>query len=201
MDKNLKIKRENTAIVKGISKSCKLLIEDYKEGEKVFDFGAGKLRNTKNMLNAGIPEISITDIPPQLERIEKKLEAEPLPVNVYYKEDLAGISGGFDRAICSFVINVIENPEERVELLNNIYNLLKTGGEAYIEVRSYQSEIDCCKHKEEYNDGFILKRKGFYTFNKAFNKWEFLGLVSYPPFKLKKFMKGRGSLIAILVKE
>ena len=43
--------------------------------------------------------------------------------------------------LCTYVLNVIESPAERVRLLADIYSLLLPGGQAYITVRSDKQNL------------------------------------------------------------
>ena len=44
--------------------------------------------------------------------------------------------GKFDTVTCTYVLNVIEQPDERAHVLRDIRRLLKPGGKAYITVRN-----------------------------------------------------------------
>jgi len=44
-------------------------------------------------------------------------------------------SGEYEQVICFYVVNVIEDSKERIELLNNIKDLLTSTGAAYIAIR------------------------------------------------------------------
>lgn len=202
---NIIVSRWNTAITNGISGSAKLLILDYKKNEKILDYGCGKLRNTKNLLNNGIKNINITDLPTQLERIIPKIVGSEFEdrIDIHTKEELKKLYGKMNRILCSFVINTIENIEERNLVLEEIYNLLKVGGTAYIEVRMDKLEIlKYCKNITEFSDGWLMQRKGFCTFNKAYEKEEFLEFIESSSFgKNYTFKRGNRSFIGILRKE
>lgn len=50
--------------------------------------------------------------------------------------------GKFDTIICNYVLNTIENPDSRDNIISHIYSLLKKGGIAYITVRNDKRNLN-----------------------------------------------------------
>ena len=150
------IKVENTAITTGISLSAKLICS-HKDINTILDYGCGKLRNTYYILDQG-KKVSIIDTPLQLERIKDKI---PKSVSILNSQS------EFDGIICSFVLNVIPDNKERIEVIKHIESLLKPNGIAYIEVRA-GNFINAAKTAIPHNDGYILGKNKYKTFQKPY---------------------------------
>ena len=99
---------------------------------RVLDYGAGTLRNTSYLLEAGY-EVVIVDLPQQLAKVMNRPEICKA-AGVYDINQLRYCSLGMDLVTCNFVFNIIEDAEEREELLNNVYNNLKIGGYFLLDV-------------------------------------------------------------------
>jgi hypothetical protein len=52
----------------------------------------------------------------------------------HWPADMTEVAYRYDVIVCTYVLNVLK-PEDVSVVLNEIYNLLKTGGKAYITVR------------------------------------------------------------------
>ncbi|MDA8235196.1 MAG: class I SAM-dependent methyltransferase [Clostridia bacterium] len=109
---------------------------------KVLDYGAGTLRNTAYLLEAGY-EVVIVDLPQQLAKVMNRPEIGKA-VGVYDINQVGNCSLGVDLVTCNFVFNIIDDPGEREELLNNVYNNLRYGGYFLLDV----------VRKKECEDGF-----------------------------------------------
>ena len=74
----------------------------------------------------------------------------------------------YDTITCNYVLNVIEKPGDRAEVLNNIRYLLKPGGVAYITVRRDAQVAEGCTKTGTYQETVKLdlpieyEKKGAY---------------------------------------
>lgn len=150
---------EKTAITNGVSTSTKLLLKNINTNDKILDYGCGKLRNTKYLIDNGC-NVTIYDTEVQLKNIQNLI---PENVPILNKDEM------FDKILCSFVLNVIPDIEERISLINNIYSL--SNGIVYFEVRKENFE-KCSKTAKPFNDGFILGKGKVKTFQKSFTAEE-----------------------------
>lgn len=188
------ISPEKTAIVTGISKSAKILARDTNTDLDILDYGCGKLRNSKFLLNEGF-NVSILDTTKQLTLLPidnlNKFE------NIYQVEHLEFNNiNRYSAILCSFVLNVIPNKEDRIIALNNIYELLEENGIAYIEVRG-KGFLKNAKSKQSFNDGYILGTGRVKTFQKGFNKDDLKGLIRESLLEIEKIIVNGDSIIAI----
>lgn len=102
-----------------------------------------------------------------------------------------GKAGG---VVCNLVLNVIPDMSERVNIIQNIFKLLKVGGVAYIVTRT-PNQVETAKTKIPDKDGYKIKSRDGYTFQKGFTNSELLGYVNSVVSKLKekyKVTKGLG---------
>lgn len=188
---------EKTAIVTGISKSAKILSSNNNSSLEVLDYGCGKLRNSKYLLNEGF-DVSILDTSKQISSLSK------IDLNLFkdiYELDNLDLNNirKYKSILCSFVLNVIPNENDRLTALNNIYSLLSNDGTLYLEVRG-KGFLKNAKSKIEYNDGYILGLGKTKTFQKGFNKDDLNKLISKTSFKIDNILVNGDSLIAICKK-
>ena len=162
------IKPENTSIKKGLSKSVKDNLDIIKGN--VLDYGAGKLRNSLFLSEQEI-NLYATDLDVQVLKWDKKEK-----INFLFLDDLKKYKNFFDVVLLTFVLNVIVEEKERIEILKNIKEILKKDGILIVETRTLQSFRK--RHKrEKFKDGYVLKKQGFYTFQKIFEKEEIEKLI------------------------
>lgn len=188
------ISSEKTAIVTGISKSAKILATNTNAKTNVLDYGCGKLRNSNFLSNEGF-NVSILDTSKQissldinnLNKFKSVYELENIEVDNINK---------YNAILCSFVLNVIPNKEDRVIALNNIYNLLEENGIAYIEVRG-KGFLKNAKSKMNFNDGYILGTGHIKTFQKGFSKDDLITLISESSLIIDKVITNGDSIIAV----
>lgn len=168
----IKILPEKTAISNGVAKSALLIAEQHSAGSHVLDYGAGRLRNTYFLLEKGF-KVSILETRLQLENLYhqdlSKLE------QLYCIDDL--VVDRFPVILCSFVLNVVPNPDDRSHILKRSYELLEPNGKLYIEVRKRRGILNN-KYKWEYGDGFVVGNHEVKTFQKPFERDEFIEYVS-----------------------
>lgn len=190
----MNIKPEKTAISNGVSTSCKLLINELKDNKDVhiLDYGCGKLRNTKFIINNNI-KISIVDTKYQIEK--NKDEILKLNIDSVFDTNTINFNKKYDAILLSFVLNVIPTFDERQSILSNIHKLTKDDGFIYIEVRD-RSFVKNLKHKEIYNDGLVIGNSKEKTFQKPFTSTELSELLTENHFEIIYIKKKSGSIIA-----
>lgn len=190
---------ENTAIVNGISNSCKLLINDFNASKNnivVLDYGCGKLRNSKHLISQGF-NISITDTNIQ---IHKQLNLiKELKIKDCFNIDEIDFHIQYDAILVSFVLNVIPNIIDRNKLLKNVYLLLKDNGYAYIEVRNNKF-VNTLKNKEFFNDGIITGKNKSKTFQKPYELPEIVQYLESNNFEVV-YSKSTSNSIVLKVKK
>ena len=165
------IKPEKTAIKNGVSKSAKMIVNNHNKNERVLDYGCGKLRNSNFLLEQGYT-VSIIDTKEQLDSLDKEQLSK---FNKIYEHNSINLKDKYDVILCSFVLNVIEDEEDRIKVINNINELLTIDGVAYIEVRGEKS-LNYTKFKKSYKDGYIVGKSNIKTFQIPFNYKKLLHL-------------------------
>lgn len=121
--------------------------------ETVFDWGCGKGRDTNFLSANGLKVISY----------DKFLKPSPKPNEIDFSE--------IKSIICNYVLNVIENPIERIELVEEIVHRANHNTIVLFSARS-KSEIDNFAKKSKwrkYNDGYFTSTN---TFQKGFTAEE-----------------------------
>lgn len=160
---------EKTAINRGVSMSCKIVEEmentSYKD---VLDYGAGKLRNAKYLNSKGFC-VDVLDTPLQT---SKWGYGDFFEVGFVY-DDVNKITKTYDAVLCSFVLNVVPDRDDRVSILKDIKRLLKDTGVAIIETRS-DKDIANSKTAQVYRDGYLMGNGKVKTFQRAINKAELI---------------------------
>mgnify|MGYP003503236402 FL=1 len=140
------IKRGNTAISRQkMSRPMKKLLESGKfDNVRVLDYGCGKGFDVEYLNSMGF------DIKGY----------EPFASDKYLQLP----SGKFDIVTSNYVLNVVENPQERKELIEKMKKM--SNGEVYITVRADKKSINSTTWKS-YNDGYLTP-KG--TFQKIYDE-------------------------------
>lgn len=164
------IKVENTAISNGVAGSVKDFLP-YIE-EPILDYGAGKLRNAKFLVEEGY-KVSVLDVAKQVAKWSN--EEKGLFEEVF--EDGLLLRDYFRTITLTFVLNVIPHQEIREFVLQDIHNALLPGGRILLEVRREKGILNS-KNIESYKDGYILGSGKVKTFQKPFQKDELTELVS-----------------------
>ena len=95
---------------------------DFEPGSVNLDFGGGKFDNAINFVKDKGATLVVYD-PYNRSQQHNKEALEIIRSNK-----------GADNIVNSNVLNVIAEPESRLAVIKNIYNLLKTGGNAYFTV-------------------------------------------------------------------
>ena len=160
---------EKTAINRGVSMSCRVIEQKGNTSYKdVLDYGAGKLRNAKHLNSKGFC-VDVLDTPLQA----SKWGYEDFFEVGFIYDDVRKITKTYNAILCSFVLNVIPNREDRVSILMNIKKLLKDTGIAVIETRSGK-DIANSKTAQAYRDGYLMGNGKVKTFQRAINKAELI---------------------------
>ena len=191
------IKKENTAITNGISESSKYISKLKNiENKKILDYGCGKLRNSIYLYKFS-KHISILDSKEQINNCN--LSDISLYENIYYIGDV--IYDKYDIVLCSFVLNVIYDIYERIDVIKNIESILKNNGIAVIEVRGEKS-LNNVKYKKTYLDGYLIGKNTIKTFQKNYTQTEILEFIqAHSDLKILKSYKKNDSIICILSKK
>lgn len=189
------IEAEKTAITNGISHSCKSLVDNY-NGGVVLDYGFGKLRNTKYMLENNI-YLDILDTDLQIKR--NALKIKELNINNIYNTTDELNKEKYDAVLLSFVLNVIPDEKERIRALKKIKWSLKEKGLLYVEVRN-EKFIENLKNKEVYGDGILIGSGKKKTFQKPFNLESISQFLNNNGFEILDFKRLSGSIMLICSK-
>lgn len=191
----IKIRPENTAITTGVSKSALELERKTMKNAKVLDYGSGRFRNAKYLKMQGF-DVSVLDTDFQLQRAtnEELVDYD----NVFTVENYEP-SESFDSVLCSFVLNVIPEREDRDTALGNIFHSLKEDGTLFLEVRGHNG-IQKNKFKEAYNDGYVVGKNEVKTFQKPFRKEDVKDLLK-ERFEVSEVRSLSDSVLAIAKKK
>lgn len=167
----LKTNRKNTALASKLPSIPTILA--YEKGfirETILDWGAGKGRDTKWLQNKKIATIQFDPYYNHLPRIAD------LDFRV------------IKTILLIYVLNVIEEVDERIELIREIKNRALKGTFVIISVRTEKEITSFAKKSKwkKYEDGFITGKK---TFQKGFNSIEFNNLCS----SLGKIIEEKGT--------
>lgn len=160
---------EKTAINRGVSMSCRMIEQKGSTSYKdILDYGAGKLRNAKHLNSKGFC-VDVLDTPLQTSKWGYE---DFFDVGFIY-DDVSKITKTYDAILCSFVLNVIPDREDRVSILKDIKKLLKETGIAVIETRSGKDIVNS-KTAQAYRDGYLMGNGKVKTFQRAINKAELI---------------------------
>ncbi|MBJ6802267.1 class I SAM-dependent methyltransferase [Geomonas propionica] len=118
-----------------------------KEVRSVLDYGAGTLRNSAFMAEAGF-RVYAADLPVQVARIVKMDSARKL-AGVLAVDELSHGTLDVDLVLSSYVLNIIPDGTEKSRYLKNIVLNLRPDGYLLVEVRCRNSVPQCssgCAH-------------------------------------------------------
>ena len=193
----MRICSENTAINSGVAKSVKDFtnLDFIKKDGQVLDYGAGKLRNAKYLLDKGF-SVSILETEEQIRRLKAR-----------YGEDIfKPYEGVFSpqrlpsSIICAFVLCVLQGKIDRLNMVQNIYNLLEEDGVAIIETRTEKCILNA-KFIEPYKDGYLIGKNKVKTFQKPYTEDELKNLFVENGFEIIQSKVYSSSIILIVKKE
>lgn len=199
MTTKINIIPEKTAITNGTSTSCKMIVDDFKLDRdliSILDYGCGKLRNTKYLVENGF-SVSVIDTEKQIQNQLGNISR--LCIKKYYTTKNISFDNKYEVILSSFVFNVIPDINDRDILLSNIYRLLKDNGVAYIEVRN-KSFLKNLKNICEFNDGVLTGNGENKTFQKPYTLEELVEYLTIHNFKIVSTKKTSNSVIAKIKK-
>lgn len=112
-----------------------------KQLRSVLDYGAGTLRNSCCLADAGF-HVYAADIPAQVERIMNMANSRQL-AGVLSTSELDESRLGVDLVVSSYVLNIIPDGTEKSRYIKNIAVNLRPGGYLLIEVRCRAQAVKC----------------------------------------------------------
>lgn len=194
----IKFRPENTAIDTRNSKSAVMIAEQSTPATKVLDYGCGTGRNMRYISEKTGLVVDGTEIPEQLEKEVAKhdqLRAKGCMIGPAEKIN----NGAYDLALNSHVLNVIESDQEKVLVVADIFQKLKQGGKAIIEVRT-KSDVESSKTKVPHGPGWKVKKGKDFTYQEAISKEKMVSLVSSVGFKIEEHICNSSSHIIKVAK-
>ena len=165
------IKKENTAITNGRSKSIDYIINNYNKDAKILDYGSGKLRNSNFLRNNQFNNIYVLDIEEQVKKWKDIKGFKGVYVDKITNDEI------FEVVLCNFVLNVIPLESERKEIICDINKHLSQTGIAIFEVRTSR-DIERSKNKKPFKDGYLMGKNKVKTFQKGYTLEELRNLLS-----------------------
>ena len=196
-EEKVEFKPELTAISTNNSYSAKVIAEKVAITDRVLDYGCGTGRNIEFISkNSVCSAIDGTDIEPQLEKEKVKHNklrelGHVIEVSKFIK------NSHYDYVLNSHVLNVIADDEIKEIVVQDIYDKLKKGGEAIIEVRT-KSDVEGAKTKEKHGDGWKIKKGSSFTYQEAITKEKMTEILTKVGFKIKEhvFNSSRHMVVA-----
>jgi len=168
---------------------------------KILDLGAGSGRNLIGLDPEG-KEMYLVDFSEKMIKLaEKRAKELGFPedsVKGYVSsiEKLPWEEGFFDYAICVAALHCVETPEARAEVIEELFRVLKSGGEAEIEVWNKDSHRFKNAPKEKYVSWRDKGERYYYLYEKD----EILELFKSKGFEIKEELEHRVN-IGFIVKK
>lgn len=175
---------ELTAIDTRNSKSAEIIAEVATAETKVLDYGCGTGRNIRYIKNNSPAKVDGCDIPEQLEK-EKVKHSKIVDERTVIAPASELENNNYDIVLNSHVLNVIESDEVKKVVVADIFQKLKDGGKAVIEVRTKQ-DVEGAKTKEKYGDGWKIKKGSSFTYQEGITKEKMVALVTSAGFKIEE---------------
>lgn len=194
----VKFNPELTAIDTKNSKSAEIVTEVATEETRVLDYGCGTGRNIKYIKNNTLAKVDGCDIPEQLEK-EKEKHSKLIDERTVIAPATELENESYDMVLNSHVLNVIESDEVKKIVVADIFQKLKEGGKAIIEVRTKQ-DVEGAKTKEKYGDGWKIKKGSSFTYQEGITKEKMVNLVSSVGFKIEEHIFNSNRHIIQVVK-
>lgn len=195
----VKFNPELTAIDTRNSKSAEMVVEVATAETKVLDYGCGTGRNIKYIKNNTPAIVHGCDIPEQLEK-EKEKHSKLMDERTIIAPASELENEAYDVVLNSHVLNVIESDEVKKIVVADIFQKLKEGGKAVIEVRT-KSDVEGAKTKEKYGDGWKIKKGSSFTYQEGITKEKMINLVSSVGFKIEEHIYNSSRHIIQVVKK
>lgn len=197
-ENKVEFKPELTAIDTRNSKSAEMVANVATEEIKVLDYGCGTGRNIKYIKNNTPAIVHGCDIPEQLEK-EKEKHSKLMDERTIIAPASELKNENYDVVLNSHVLNVIESDEVKKIVVADIFQKLKNGGKAIIEVRTKQ-DVEGAKTKEKYGDGWKIKKGSSFTYQEGITKEKMINLVSSVGFKIEEHIYNSSRHIVVASK-
>ena len=197
-ENKVEFKPELTAIDTRNSKSAEMVANVATEEIKVLDYGCGTGRNIKYIKNNTPAIVHGCDIPEQLEK-EKEKHSKLMDERTVIAPATELENEAYDVVLNSHVLNVIESDEVKKIVVADIFQKLKEGGKAIIEVRTKQ-DVEGAKTKEKYGDGWKIKKGSSYTYQEGITKEKMVNLLSNVGFKIEEHIYNSSRHIVVASK-
>lgn len=194
----INFKPELTAIDTRNSKSAEMVVDVATEEIKVLDYGCGTGRNIKYIKNNTPAIVHGCDIPEQLEK-EKEKHSKLIDERTVIAPATELENETYDVVLNSHVLNVIESDEVKKIVVADIFQKLKEGGKAVIEVRT-KSDVEGAKTKEKYGDGWKIKKGSSFTYQEGITKEKMVNLLSTVGFKIEEHIFNANKHIVVACK-
>lgn len=191
-------KSELTAIDTRNSKSAEMVADIATEEIKVLDYGCGTGRNIKYIKNNTSAIVHGCDISEQLEK-EKEKHSKLIDERTVIAPANELENKAYDVVLNSHVLNVIESDEVKKIVVADIFQKLKEGGKAIIEVRT-KSDVEGAKTKEKYGDGWKIKKGSSFTYQEGITKEKMVNLLSTVGFKIEEHIYNSSRHIVVASK-
>jgi SAM-dependent methyltransferase len=110
---------------------------------RVLDVGCGNGGIARNLLDRGFGVVGIDINGAAMERLSREL-----PGGLFYERDAASVTGldlsdqVFDAAICQLLISVIGDLSDRVQLLQNICNVLRAHAPLFVSFAGLSDDLN-----------------------------------------------------------
>src|SRR4030095_15972981 len=148
-----------------------------KKNRTCLEIGAGCLRNSLFLLTEGF-KITALDLP----GIEKRFPKQYRRFNQRGGRVLLGKlpkTGRFAFAVCTFVIETICEPVERLGLLKNVANRLSDDGFLILSTRGSADVVTAYADGAKCSDGFLTPQR---TFVRSYDRAQLIRLLRYAGF-------------------
>ena len=195
---NVKFNPELTAIDTKNSKSAEMVAEMAQENEKVLDYGCGTGRNIKFIKSNADVSVDGCDIVEQLKKEHHRHEILRSEGSVIAESSKLP-NEHYGIVLNSHVLNVIESDSVKKIVVADIFQKLKNGGKAVIEVRT-KSDVEGAKTKEAFGDGWKIKKGSSFTYQEAITKEKMIKLVTEVGFKIDQHIYNNSKHIVVAVK-
>ena len=179
---NVLIKPEVTAMnvtreAESARQLLKMILLDGKENNaEVLDYGCGLGRNVKYLIENTKCIIDGCDTEEQVRNINQDLEKMAYFAKKGSNITTSGKLGTtYDYILNSHVLNVVTDDIKKI-IVADIYDLLKVGGKAVIQVRT-ANDVESAKTKIKHGDGWLIKKGKHTTYQEGITKEKMIVLL------------------------
>lgn len=208
---NCIIKSENAALSSSQrNQNIVKFINELPYCDKMLDYGCGKCRYSP-LLNDRCKKLYLADSQIQLKRTQticgnktsveeysKKFFSNSSIVEV---EKIKKLNERFDFILCTNVLSAIPFYEERMNVLRNIFNLLKNDGRVLVSVQYRNSYFNTYKSNPNAimkNDGWLIKKGNSYSFYALISPNKLIDMCYDVGFKMDRKIIKDGSIYLFL---